>query len=177
MLREAHDALFRVLARDRTSAPSLIRRYAPTDLVQLLSDAPPKLLKGTLVPPGRGKLQADAIFEVQLRGGEMVLVHILFEHLSGPGHWTPLKLLDYMAATWRRVAGTRAVRSLVPIVPVAICHGPRHIPVRFWNWSTSRDHWPVRLGSWTFGSRSMTSGRFRAWSWLTIPRPVERLPP
>ena len=125
MSKEAHDVLFRALASDPMSATSLVRRYTPPDLVRLLSDAPPRLLESTLVrPQGEGKLQADAVFEVNLRNGEEVLVYILFENLSGPGQGTPLKLLHYMAGVWARTTKRPGRRKLKPIVPVAICHGP-----------------------------------------------------
>ena len=122
--REAHDALFRALATDEISAASLIRRYAPQQLAEVLTGKPPRLLEGNLIRPRRGRIQADALFEVEVRGGGTVLVHVLFEHLSGPAPGTPLKLQEYMTAIWRRSFKTNRLRSLRPIIPVVICHGP-----------------------------------------------------
>lgn len=123
MPREAHDALFRVLASDQRSAASLIRRYAPPALVQVLSDAPPRLQDSLLVRPRKGNVQADALFEVELRDGSKVLVQILFEHLSRWKRETPLKLLEYMLGAWWRSDQRLAPRSLKPVIPVLICHG------------------------------------------------------
>ena len=127
--REAHDDLFRVLANDEAGATSLIRRYAPRELVRILSDKPPRPLEGTLIRPGRGKIYADALFEVEVQDGEKVLVQLLFEHLSGPEPGMPLKMLEYMAAAWRRHGKAIRLHSLPAILPVVICHGPRHGPV------------------------------------------------
>ena len=121
--REAHDALFRVLASDVRSAASLIRRYAPPALVRILTDAPPRLQESTLVQPRRGKVQADALFEVELRDGRRMLVQVLFEHLSRWKRETPLKLLEYMLGAWWRSDRKPARRSLKPVIPVLICHG------------------------------------------------------
>ena len=123
MPREAHDALFRALASDQRSAASLIRRYAPPALVQVLSDVPPRLQDSLLVRPRKGKVQADALFEVELRDGSKVLVQILFEHLSRWKRETPLKLLEYMLGAWWRNDRRLAPRSLKPLIPVLICHG------------------------------------------------------
>ncbi len=124
-LREAHDALFRVLVTDEASATSLIRRYAPRNLARILTSTPPLLLDGTLIRPGRGKVYADALFEVEVRDGDKVFVQVIFEHLSGPDPGMPLRMLEYMAATWRRHAEAIRLRSLPAILPVVICHGPR----------------------------------------------------
>ena len=121
--REAHDALFRALTSDETSSASLIRRFAPPELVRVLSTRPPRLLEGTLVRPGEGTIQADALFLVELCCGDSVFVHVLFEHLSSPSPGKLLSLLEYMTATWRQRNRSVGLRSLLPIIPIVIYHG------------------------------------------------------
>ena len=100
--REPHDELFRTLLADPVSLRSLVRRYAPKALMPYLLDTPPKLLEGTLVRPGGGKLQADGIVEVALVGDPPMHAHLLFEHLSGPEPDLPRRMLEYVVAHWRR---------------------------------------------------------------------------
>ena len=128
-LRKAYDALFGALVSDDASAASLIRRYAPRELVQILSGAPPRLLDSSLISPQRGKIQADAVFEVEILDGRKVLVQVLFEHLSAPDPGIPLRMLEYMTANWRRHGKAIKPGSLPVIIPVVICHGPRHCAV------------------------------------------------
>ena len=122
---EPHDALFRALTGDSLSSESLIRRFGPPELVRVLSGKPPRLLDGTLVRPELRKFHVDALFQVEVRGGDSVFVQILYEHLSSPSPGTPLRLLEYMAAAWRQRDSNIGLRTLHPIIPVVICHGPR----------------------------------------------------
>ena len=121
--RETHDALFRALTSDETCSASLIRRFAQPELVRVLSTRPPQLLEGTLVRPGLGRIQADALFLVKLCCGDNVFVHVLLEHLSSPSPGRPLKLLECMNAIRRRRNPSIGLRSLLPIIPIVIYHG------------------------------------------------------
>ena len=114
---------------DDASAAILIRRYSPRKLVQFLSGTPPRLLDGSLISPLREKIQVDAVFEVEVLDGRKVLAQVLFEHLWAPDPGTPLRMLEFMVATWRRHG--KAIRPGSPpvIIPVVICHGPRNCGV------------------------------------------------
>ena len=97
-LRKAHDALLGALVSDDASAASPIRRYAPRELVQIFSGAPPRLLESSLISPRRGRIQADAVFEVEVLDGRKVLVQVLFEHPSAPDPGIALRMLECTTA-------------------------------------------------------------------------------
>lgn len=122
-VREAHDALLRALAGDETCSASLIRRFAPPELPRVFSDRPPRLPEVTLVRPGQGKIQTDALFLLKLCCGDNVPVHILFEHLSSPSPGRPLSLLEYRTTIWRQRNQSIGLRSLLPIIPIVIYPG------------------------------------------------------
>ena len=93
------------------------------------SPAPPRLLDSSLISPQRGTIQTDAVFEVELRDGGNGLVQVPFELLSAPDPGIPLQMLEYMVATWLRLGKAIKPGSLPSIIPVVICHGPRHCAV------------------------------------------------
>ena len=119
MSREPHDELFRTLLADPASADALVRRYAPPEFVARLTKARPRLLEGTLVRPGAGKLQADGILEVILTDADPKQAYVVFEHLSSPDPELPVRMHEYMTALWQRVHEPGRPRPLV--IPVVLC--------------------------------------------------------
>ena len=172
-LRKAHDALFGALVSDAASAASLIRRYAPRELVRILSGAPPRLLESSLISPQRGRIQADAVFEVEVLDGRKVLVQILFEHLSAPDPGIALRLLEYMTGSWRRHGKAIKPGTMPVIIPIVICHGPRHcaVPNTFLELVDAPNGLAESLqpSFSTSASRSMICAGYPAWNSQTIP--------
>ncbi len=120
-----HDRLFRVLLDHPERAAVLIRSYLPSVVRARLADTPPKLVDGTFVNEALRGIQSDRLFEVRLKTGRPAFIYALCEHKSSADPGTPLQLLGYMVAIWKRHAGHRAsrLRALPPIFPLVFYHG------------------------------------------------------
>ena len=171
---EPHDALFRALTGDALSSESLIRRFAPPELVRVLSGKPPRLLDGTLVRPELRKFHVDALFQVEVRGGDSVFVQVLYEHLSSPSPGCGCR--NTWAAVWLQRDSNIALRTLYPIKPVVICHGPRRrvVPESFMELIDVPEALAGKLPFSNPASRSMILAGYRTRNLRMTPRREER---
>ncbi len=131
-----HDRLFKLVLANPERAAAVLKTYLPTEIVERLSDEPPKLLDGSFVDPSLRTSQSDRLFEVTLTTGKPALIYALLEHKSTPDPMTPLQIEEYKLKIWRRYRDEHAERTgqLPPIVALVLYHGtqpwavPRSIP-------------------------------------------------
>lgn len=122
-----HDALFRGLLEAPERAAALIRDHLPAEIAALLSPDPPALIDGTFIDEALKESRSDRLFSISLADGKPALLYILLEHKSWPDPETPLQLLGYMAAIWKRWLKKKEASParLPPILPIVFYHGGR----------------------------------------------------
>lgn len=124
---QPHDALFRALLDSPARAAALIRDHLPPEVAERLSAGPPRPIDGTFIDDALAESRSDRLFAVTLTDGRAALLYVLLEHKSAPDPATPLQLLGYMVAIWKRhLAQTPDPPTrLPPIIPVVFYHGAR----------------------------------------------------
>lgn len=124
---QPHDALFRALLDSPQRAGALLRDHLPSEVAALLAPEPPQLVDGTFIDEELRASRSDRLFAVTLTDGRAALLYTLLEHKSAPDPETPLQILGYMLAIWRRhLAETGCPPTrLPPIIPLVFYHGDR----------------------------------------------------
>ncbi len=131
-----HDRLFKLVLANPDRAAAVLKTYLPNEIVDRLSDAPPKLIDGSFVDPRLRASQSDRLFEVTLTTGKPALIYALLEHKSTPDPMTPFQIEEYKLKIWRRYRDEHAESAfpLPPVVALVLYHGtqpwavPRSIP-------------------------------------------------
>jgi predicted transposase YdaD len=118
-----HDALFKKMFSSPGRAAELLRSLLRPAVAAAIEWDTLELLPGSFVDPALRSLHTDLLFAARMHG-RSVRVHVLFEHLSGPGRWIHLRMLRYMTNVWvGEIEANPGLDALPPILPVVIRHG------------------------------------------------------
>ena len=120
-----HDSLFRLTFSEPEHAASLLRTILPTALATAIDWRSLQLVPGSFVDDTLKTRHSDLLFTARM-GRKTVLIYVLLEHKSGVVRWTALQLLRYVVRIFDRfLADNPRARSLPPVLPIVVHHGPR----------------------------------------------------
>ncbi len=119
-----HDTLFYKLMSDPERAAAILRSILSEPLVKAISWSTLKPEPGRFVDPNMRNHYADVWLSVKVRGKKVVL-HVLFEHSSGPKNHELLQALRYQVRYWEKQdtpPNEDGIRALTPILTVILHH-------------------------------------------------------
>lgn len=125
-MQPKYDNLFRKLVSSPLRANAVLKSHLPPCLTDQLADtAIPEAIDGNIVSQDGMRIECDALFGLNLAGGDEILV--LVEHKSRPDPNVALQLLRYRVSIWSDDSFVPENRSrlLPPVVPVVFYHGHR----------------------------------------------------
>lgn len=100
-------------------------RSCPPAVAKAIDWSSLRPVPGSFVDDALKTRYSDLLFTARM-GRKTVLTYVLLEHKSGVVRWTALQLLRYVVRIFDRfLADNRGARSLPPVLPVVVHHGPR----------------------------------------------------
>jgi predicted transposase YdaD len=123
LIPNPHDRLVKKVFSDLVHARAFLQGALPAALVDqidlpTLRQAPADLLDELL-----DERHGDLLFEVELRSGGGLFLHVILEHQSTVDPQMPWRLLRYMVRIWGQANQRPAAQGLPPIVAVVLYHG------------------------------------------------------
>lgn len=119
-----HDAFFKEVFSELANTRDLIRRYAPSTLLQHIDLDTLERYDMSFVDDELGQHFADLVFRVALKRGDNTFVCLLFEHKSYPDRWVALQLLRYIVRVWEHL-DKKKLKFLPMVFPMVVYHGKR----------------------------------------------------
>ena len=130
-----HDHFIRELLANPEQGSAYLATVLPPPIVQAYDLTKLRRIPGEFVTSRFKERRADMLLHVPRRGEPPdsddpgLLLYLLFEHLSGPDHTLPLRMLDYQVAGWydivKALGGDPRHRKLrlPPVVPIVLYQG------------------------------------------------------
>jgi predicted transposase YdaD len=101
------------LSRRTFTLPAELRLALPAEVVALLDWSTLHVESEIVIDPGLEETEKDIVYSIRLLTGQQAYVLGLFEHLSSPDRWVPLRLLNYTSS-----------RISAPTRPPSRCYTP-----------------------------------------------------
>ena len=132
-----HDAFFKQLMSAPATAGLFLRERLPAEIAGLLSADPPELVPGSFVDEELAPHHSDLLYRTRLLDSDLeAFIYVLVEHKSAPDPLVGLQLFRYLSNIWddwrkqekerKRGQGKREPqRSVPPIIPMLVYHGPK----------------------------------------------------
>jgi hypothetical protein len=121
-----HDQLSRRTFTLPAEAVAELRLALPAEVVALLDWSTLHVESEIVIDPGLKETESDIVYSIRLLTGQQAYILVLFEHLSSPDRWVPLRLLNYMVRYLLRWRELHPKSQLLPaIFPVVLYTGAK----------------------------------------------------
>lgn len=124
-LSSPHDRFFKAVFGRTEVAAEFLARYLPPGVATALDWGTLRAVKDSFLDPGLAQHPTDLLYEVDLHGGGIAYVDVLFEHKSYVEARIGLDLLRYRVRIWEQWLNAGHTGRLPVIVPVVVYHGAR----------------------------------------------------
>lgn len=125
MTTHTHDAYFKAIFRNPTTAADALRRLFVPALAAAIDWDHFEPVPTEYIADDLGNTRADLVFRTRMSGRD-AYIYVLYEHQSSVDPMMPFRVIVYMVRIWQSwLEDNPGARHLPPIVPVLLYNGAR----------------------------------------------------